>query len=643
MKPKAATVTSLLAVAAVTALVYLPSLRGEFVEWDDSGYVVNNFHIRALNVAFLRWAFTAFHESNWHPLTWVSHALDYAAWGLHPAGHHLTNVVLHVVNTMLVGLLASALAQARGGFNNRRTAVAGTVTAALFGLHPAHVESVAWVAERKDVLCGLFYLSSVLAHAAFAVRSPEPGKRAIREAPVPYALSLACCVLALLCKPMAVSLPAVLLILDAFPYRRVRSWNTAAAAIAEKLPCLAAVAASSILTLFAARAGGAMTWAENLPLSTRLIVAADSLVVYLGKLLLPVRLVPVYPYPADVSLTSPQHLLAAVAVVAITVVALRTARTRPWYGAAWAAYVVMLLPVLGIVQVGSQAMADRYTYLPSIPVFMIIAFAASGASRFAKPLAVAGLASAAVLSALTVRQIGVWRTSFTLWGEVLRHEPERVPFGWNNLGLAYLAADDLEQAIRSYTRAIELSPTYWAAYFNRGVAFLERGDADRALADFESGLALNPLAKIYYLRGMAFERKGDLEAARADYERSIELEPEFVDPYVGLGVLHGRAGSFDDAMELFDRAIAIDPNHPLAYANRGFAYGLRGDTDEAIRDLSWALKLDPSDAKVRFNRGGVYLRAGDRARAAADFRRACEQGEQRGCDAALQIGGGNPS
>ncbi len=506
---------------------------------------------------------------------------------------------------------------------------------------------MAWVSERKDVLCAFFFLLSLLFHASFAERAPETGRRALRDAAGPYALSLACFALALLSKPMAVSLPAVLLILDAFPFGRIRSRRSAAGALVEKIPFLLLAAGSSIVTVLAQRAGGALSWTEAIPLSTRLLVAAGSVAGYLGKLLFPLHLLPYYPYPAGVSLSSPRYFVPASAVLALGLAAAICARKRPMWAAAGAYYLVTLLPVIGIVQVGSQAMADRYTYLPSLGPFVVAGIgvawgtgALSGAARRRLAgLAMAGLVAAGALSYLTIAQIGVWRTSFTLWDEVIRREPARVPFAYNNRGLAYLGKNDFDRAIADYSLAIELSPRYWAAYFNRGVALLESGRVDRAIEDFDRGLRLRPLYKIYYLRGMAFDRKGNLDAAREDYSRAISLEPSFVDPYVSLGVLHGRAGSFDRAMELFNRAIAIDPNHPLAYGNRGFAYGQKGEHEKALRDLDWAIRLDPADAKLLFNRGGLHLKAGEQPRALVDFRRACELGDTRGCEVAARIAG----
>ena len=656
----------LLGVAAVvTALVYLPALRGGFVEWDDNGYVVENFHIRDLNLTFLRWAFTTFHQSNWHPLTWTSHALDYAAWGLRPEGHHLTSLVLHVLNTFLVGVLATLLVTVArehdhatavdGSALEREALVAGAATAILFGIHPLHVESVAWVAERKDVLCAAFVLLSALAYCRFAVIAPSPGIGAVRNGWRAYLSALGCFAAALLAKPMAVTLPCLLLVLDAYPFRRISSWRLVWVAAIEKLPFALLSIGAARLTLAAQHASGALGWTEVIPLSTRVLVAARSLVAYLAKMAFPLDLVPFYPYPMESSWTRATDLLPVVLVLAATIAALTAARSRPWWLAIWTGYVISLIPVLGIVQAGAQAMADRYTYLPSFGPFLLAGVGiarvlcrvrhASRGKTASLLVAAAVALTMAGLGYRTLQQIAVWRSSLSLWDYVIEREPTGMPLAYNNRGLTLLRMDQHDRAIADYTRAIELvrasgdkpSTLSWQPYVNRGVALLEKGEADRAIEDFNVAISMRPLVRTYYLRGMAYEAKGMLAAASQDYARAKTLDASFVEAYVGLGVLRGKTGSFNEAMQLFDQAIAIDPNHPLAYGNRAFAHALAGRSDQALRDFERAVRLDPTNPKLYFNRGGLLLRLGDRNHARADYRRACELGDPTGCEAAEWI------
>ena len=500
-------------VSIATFLVYLPSLRNGFVGWDDGPYVTANPFIRSLNLDLLRWAFLDFYSYNWHPLTWISHALDYAAWGLDPFGHHLTNLLLHAADSLLVTLLAIRLLEtakrtAQGGpakdFPNESTIlVAGGVTGLLFGLHPVHVESVAWVAERKDLLCALFFLLAVLGYLKYASGS---GSATPVQPPVPryfdrwYLFALGCCLLALLSKPMAVSLPFVLLILDWHPLGRIESPATFRTAVVEKLPFAVFSLLSSIVTVLAQRSGYAIL--EEIPLSTRMLVAAKSLIAYLWNMAWPRDLLPFYPYPRNVSPASPGYVGAAVLVVGITVACVFIARKRRLWPAAWSYYVGTLLPVLGIVQVGGQSMADRYTYLPSIGPFLVLGIlAAWGVARveaFAKGSRYPGIAAMAgilllfaVLSGLTVRQIGIWKSGIDLWSHVIKKEPDRVLFAYYSRGHALSKAGRYEEAIQDYSKVIALNyKEFGQTYVDRGLVYMKVGRAELALADFRRACAL---------------------------------------------------------------------------------------------------------------------------------------------------------
>jgi hypothetical protein len=331
-------------VSLITFAVYLSTLHHEFVEWDDAQYVVENLPIRSIDWTLIRWAFSAFHAGNWHPLTWISHALDYALWGLDPLGHHLTNAILHAVNTFLVVFLIkelllvssrTAINAGRSEFLSERTILitAGT-TGLLFGLHPLHVESVAWVAERKDLLCALFFLLSIIAYTKYA--SPlsgetSPEKQSSRSYSGHYLAAFGLFILALLSKPMAVTLPFVLLILDWYPFKRIRSLRTLWTVGIEKLPFIALSLLSSVLTVLAQRAGGAIVSMESVPLSTRMLVGVKSLMVYLGKMVWPLNLSPFYPYPIDASPMSWGYLVPIVLVIGITLLcAIMAKKQRLW-------------------------------------------------------------------------------------------------------------------------------------------------------------------------------------------------------------------------------------------------------------------------------------------------------------------------
>jgi len=617
-------------VAAAAAIVYLPALRGEFVEWDDAEYVAENFHIRALNLAFLKWAFLGFHASNWHPLTWVSHALDFAFWGLHPAGHHLTSVILHALNTLLVGLLAARWVEAGGGLGRRGAITAGAVTAALFGLHPAHVESVAWVSERKDVLCAFFFLLSLLFHASFAERAPEPGRRALRDAAGPYALSLACFALAILSKPMAVSLPAVLLILDAFPFGRIRSRRSAAGALVEKIPFLLLAAGSSVAAVLAQRAGGALTWTEAIPLSTRLLVAAGSVAGYLGKLLFPLHLLPYYPYPAGVSLSSPRYFVPASAVLALGLAAAIYARWRPMWAAAGAYYLVTLLPVIGLVQVGSQGMADRYTYLPLTGIFVAVAWSLARSAGhhpgLRAPLALACGAALLTLACLTSRQVSLWRDTRTLFSHALSLSSENA-MAHNTLGIWLSSEGRFEEALDQYREAVRMVPWNAELVFNRGTALEALGNLPAAESSYRRALELDQnYSQAWNNLGMVFGKLDRNAEAAIAYQRALIIDPRLPQAHFNLGALLASQGKIDEAIDRYRTTLEIDPGSYHAHTNLGVIFAGQGRFQEAVVQFRAAIERDPQNAAAHRNLGNALLALGDRKGAAAEFEKA-QKGE----------------
>ena len=577
-------------VALITFLVYLTALRNDFVNWDDDIYVYENPYIRSLTPAFFKWAFLNFHASYWSPLTWISHALDYAVWGLNPLGHHLTNNILHAANTFLVVFLVIRLLEAWKGktthsglspFVNERTMLIEAGTAGLlFGLHPVHVESVAWVAERKDLLCALFFLFSIIGYTNYACEAePANNNRAPRFFNKYYLVTIGFFILALLSKPMAVTLPVVLLVLDWYPFNRLRSSRAFRLALIEKLPFFALSLISSMLTVLAANKGGAMELMETVSLSTRVLVGFRSLVAYLGKMLWPLNLVPYYPYPKDASPLSLEYFSAIVLVIGVTAACMVMAKKQKLWLAVWGYYVVTLVPVLGIVQVGGQAMADRFTYLPSLSPFFVMGLAVARASvgisalgkwrpmvkLFSSILALVVFAS---LLSLTFRQIDKWQSSVVLWSYVIEKEPDRVPVAYNN-------------------------------------------------------------------RGLALKKSGRFDEAIADFEKTIALDPSRNKAYNNLGVLYLNAGLFDKSIEYFSKSIAINPTDVESYNNRGASYARTGQYEKALVDFSKAIELKKDDAAAYYNRGIFYRRAGYKELAISDFQRACDLGIGKACDALL--------
>lgn len=593
--------------AMVTLFVYLPALRNEFVGvWDDNIYIVENPHIRSLDAAFFHWAFLDFYASNWHPLTWISLALDYTLWGLNPLGYHLTNVVLHAFSTMAVILLVIKLLQTakerKTGpglsffLSERRILLAAGMTGLLFGIHPLHVESVAWAAERKDLLCALFFLLCIISYMKYGERrqstvggrQPETGERGGARGQKSffnkhYLLALGFFALALMSKPMAVSLPAVLLILDWYPLGRIRSSRTFWSVSIEKLPFIALSLASSVITVLAQSAGESVVSLELVPVSSRVLVACRSLIAYLEKMLLPLNLAPFYPYPRDVSLFSFEYLSTIFLLSAITGSCLVLVKNRKVWPAVWAYYVATLIPVLGIIQVGNQTMADRYAYLPSIGLFLPAGLVAAWLEEKVHTRSKSGkiffliypgllLCLFTALSYATVIQTGIWKNGLALWSHAI------------------------EKGFGSAT-----------AYNNRGLSWDEMGRRDRALADFERAIALDP---------------------RNDFA------------YNNLGVLYGKDGQHQSSLEYFRKAIAINPKRADSYCNLGLSYFFMKQYDNALENYNEAIRLKPDFDTAYLNRGNLFFITGNKELALADYRKACSLGNRRACEVLRLASGG---
>jgi len=640
-------------VALATFAVYLSALHNGFVDWDDGWYVFENPHIRVFNKSFFKWAFFESQNILWHPLTWISHAVDYALWGLDPVGHHLSSVLFHGLNTMLVVLLVMRLFEAwgakhgggdpGGSFSERGMLLVSAITGLLFGLHPIHVESVAWVTERKDVLYSFFFLLSLLSYLRYGARADEREEIFFKDSR--YLACLGLFLLALLSKPMAITLPLVLLIIDWYPLERFGVRARLKKIVLEKIPFFAFSLLTVVITLMPNHVAPVLNPMENRPFLTRVLVGAAALISYLGKMLWPVQLVPFYPYPRDVSFWSPTYFVPLLLVIAITIACVAVSRTRKIWLALWAYYIATLFPVLGFVTIGNHAMADRYTYLPSLSPFIILGLTAAWASGKADGLAQSKMpikvfsAMVAVLAVvslaqLTIRQIGIWKDSFTLWNYVINKEPEGAYLAYNGLGVAFQKTGRFDEAIEDFNRAIAIAPFFDEAFFNRGIAYEKMGRLDKAIADYTTTIALNPsYYEAYTNRGMIYEKIGQPEKAIADYYTTIALNPSSQEAFYNLGVLYGKAGLFEKALEKFNESLAINPNRADSYVNRGIVNALMGRREGALQDFNSALQIDQSNASAYFNRGKFYMTMGKRQLALADFQKACDLGDEGGCSA----------
>ena len=618
----------LISFSLITFIVYLSTLRNEFIEWDDRDYVFKNPFIRSFNSAFFRRAFFDFHSGNWHPLTWISHALDYAVWGLNPLGHHLTNNILHAVNTFLVMFLIIKLLETarertvQAGLSEflteRTILIAAGATGLLFGLHPLHVESVAWVSERKDLLCALFFLLSIIQYVR-CVRNEN--LETVGFSNKHYRRSLLFFILALLSKPMAVTLPVVLLILDWYPLKRVPSLKAFRRMLTEKLPFIALSVASSIVTVFAERKA---MFAVDISLTARLLVAVKSLIYYLWKMIWPLNLVPLYPYPNsyEVSLLSFEYLSVLALVIVITIACIVIAKRQKVWLAAWGYYIVTLLPVIGIIQVGYQSMADRYTYLPSLGPFLIFGLGTawiynkvSAGAKTRLTIQFLGVITAiimlAVVSFFTIKQIGIWRDSFVFWNYVIEKQPSKSTIPYINLGAAYIKKGLLDQAIEQDLIAVKLNPDSPEYQRILGETYAMKGSLDQAIQRYQIAISLAPKDSLaHHDLGAAYEKKGAFDEAIEQYQIVVQLDPDYSPARNNLGAAYQKKGLTDKAIEQYRIAANLNPNYGLAHNNLGAAYESKGLFDQAVEQYLLAVKLDPNYALPHNNLGAVYMKKG---------------------------------
>ena len=516
-----------LIIALVTFAVFLPSLRNGFVTWDDDRNFLQNFHYRGLGVMQLRWMWTTFHMGHYVPLSWMTLGLDYVLWGMNPAGYHLTTVLLHTANTVVLYFIARRLLLlTRAETSDERTIDIGAALAALlFAIHPLRVESVVWITERRDVLSGLFYFLCIL----FYLRTREDGEKSRRW----YWLTVIMLACALLSKATAVTVPAVLLMLNVYPLRRLggaKGWwsDSARRVYLELLPFALLAVATAIVSIVALHPP------SQLNLAGKLAVSAWSLCFYLWKTLLPTNLAPLYEMRHRISPLHVPYLVSYVAVIGLTVLA--WVERRRWTGVsmAWLAFVVIIFPLLGVVQNGPQIAADRYTY-QAAPVLAILAGAAFARLPWPLPFAPVGLATGVLvaLGALTWNQTHVWHDSETLWSRVLSHDSES--------SIAHTALASL---------------------------LFERGNVDEAIEHYERSLALDPsYAEGHNNLGVALARQGKFAEAIAHYQRALALKPEYAEAHTNWGVVIARQGDPARAIEHYRQALAVDPENADAHVN----------------------------------------------------------------------------
>ena len=636
-----------LVLIVLNACAFLPVLHNGFVNFDDGEYVVGNAHVKAgLTWEGVRWAFSTTTAGNWHPVTWVSHMLDCELFGVNPWGHHLTNLVLHTGNALLVFFVFSRMTGSiwRSFF-----------MAALFVVHPLRVESVAWASERKDVLSAFFGLLTIGAYAKYALEKSETRNQ--RSTPF-YILSLLCFVAALMSKPSVVTLPFVLLLLDYWPLRRAsfgnglpdweetkkdqstkgihsrerepsRLWTllrpgTGALRrlVVEKVPFFILAAGSSFVTFTAQRHEGAVTTMSHVSLAMRLENTAVSYVRYLGKMF----------WPADLSVycALPAHWpagIVALSVLFLGAVSLGVIVARkccPFLLVGWFWFLGTLVPMIGLVQVGEQAMADRYTYIPGLGVVIMLVWSVPEIAGQLFPRVAAGTASVAivVLCAVTRQQVGYWKDSASLFRHALAVSPDN--YGARiNLGNALFSKGRLDDAITEFQQAVRLRPELRLPHSQLAAALRAKGRVNEAVAQFQEILKLNPddAAAHNELGAMLFDQ-GRADDAIAHYREAARLDPGAAATHYNWGIASFFEGRFDEAVAQLNEAVTLQPGNARARYNLGLALLRIGHTKEAIQQLRAALSIEPSAPKAHYQLGLALVKMGRADEAATEFRAA---------------------
>jgi tetratricopeptide (TPR) repeat protein len=602
---KSATLFIYFALTASTLLVFRQVRTFDFVGYDDNLYVYENPHVSGgLTAENIFWAFTSDHAANWHPLTWLSLMLDCQLFGTNPGRMHLVNVFLHLVNTLL---LFTVLRKMTGSL------WPSAFVAAAFALHPMHVESVAWIAERKDVLSTLFLLLTLAAYAGY-VKRPSVFK---------YITSLIIFALGLMAKPMLVTLPFVLLLLDYWPLGRLDSQPAKASGRQprkpalppdgraiwyririEKIPFFVLAIVSSSITFIVQKAGGAVANITVIPLESRAANIFLSYARYLGKLFWPEDLTAFYPFDIN-SFSFWQIALCALLLLGISFFVIRFGRTQRYLPVGWLWFVITLIPVIGLVQVGRQALADRYTYIPYIGLFIIIAWGLPElCSKWPYRKVTLGITAAIAMMALgigTYRQAGYWNNSIALFTHAIEVTQNNF-IAYNGLGSVYSNLGRWQEAIEAYRQAIRIKPDYAEAHYNLGFVYSNLGRWQEAIEACRQAIRIKPdYAEAHYNLGIAYGNLGRYQEATVACKQAIQIKPDYAEAHYNLGVAYGNLGRWQEAIEAYRQAIRIKPDYAEAYNNLSNALGYEGKFTEAISHIKRSLEIEPNNVVTKNN------------------------------------------
>jgi Flp pilus assembly protein TadD len=616
-------------VSLFTILVYLPALQNDFVNYDDDLVVYENLYIKSFDSALFKYM-VSFKDAMWIPLTKLSHALNYAVWGLAPMGHHLSNIVFHGFNTFLVVILVVCLLENCNIVNSpfksefkeiisRNALIAGGLTGIFFGIHPLRVESVVWITERKDVLSGFFILLSLLCYLKFTAVSP------VKRRSLYYSLCIILFIMALMSKPVVVTFPVILLILDVYPLERLkfdRGLKSQIKLIAEKVPFFALSLIWSLVTLLAYKAEEvAVTLKTHLGITGKVFMVLRSICFYLAKILWPVNLVPFYPIPKQISIFTFEYIGSLIIFLGITFYCIYRWRKQKIWSVVWVYFITTLLPVIGILTFSAFSTADRYTYLPSLGPSMLVGLGTVVIYRtFLRKqwiypaklfLLITFILTTSLLSILTIKQTGIWKDSFTLWNAQIKSYPDTY-VAQNNLGLYYQGRGLFEKAREHYEVAIRLDPANPDPHNNLGVAYKFLGHVNKAIAQYEIAKKLDPNnPKTFNNLGIAYESQGLVDKAIKHYKTSIALKPDSPNAYYNLGHIYQLKDLNDEAIKHYKAAIRLNPDDSDAHNNLGVAYESQGFIDKAMKHYKIAAELKTDNLNARNNLTDIYKKHED--------------------------------
>ena len=636
--------------AVIVWIAFGQAVRNGFVSYDDYEYVVLNPKVtHGLTLDGIRWALTHVHASNWHPLTTISHMLDCQLFGLQPWGHHLTNILLHAAAAILLFFALRELtadSYAVGGIDDagrdhqsrlQREGCfwASAFVAAVFAIYPLRVESVAWVSGRKDVLSGVFFMLTLWAYARYA-RSNEPSLVRYLTVVVFFALGL-------MCKPTLVTVPFVLLLLDYWPLQRGKPSSSTSRGtatytwpglIVEKLPLFALSAASCVATLLAQKQ--ALEGSLKPPLGERVGNALISYVAYIGQMIWPARLAVLYPYPEG-NLKVPQVILALLLVVTISVAFFLWRKKYPFLLVGWLWYLGMLVPMIGIVQVGLQVRADRYTYLPQIGLYVLLVWSATELFyRWRRTRKILIITAVLIIIAFTTRsylQVSYWRDSETLWKHSIASTSNNY-IAHNNLGYILWQSGRFAEAIAEYQKALKIKPDFAAAHNNLGAVLLQNkqrvdgargqnGVFDEAIEHYRRALQINPdFTKAHINLGDALLQKGQIDEAIAHFQKALETQPNDAETETAFGNALSQKRQVDEAIKHYQKALQIDPDYPEARYNLGNAFVAEGKYNDSIAAYEAAIRLRPDHYDAHHNLGCLLAAIGKNDEALKQFNEA---------------------